>query len=69
MSDFFQATYGEAEGLRLSMATLSIISLVAGGIAFFRRNAILQDADKIGRPSAVPPVPDAPAPAPPPRST
>lgn len=53
MSDLFQASYGEAEGLRLSMATLSVISLVAGAIAYFGRNAILKDADKVGRPSAV----------------
>jgi len=63
MSDFFQATYGEAEGLRLSMATLSIISLIAGGIACFRRNVILQDADKVGRPSAVAAAPETSVPA------
>ena len=53
MSDFFQQTYGEAEGLRLAMATLSLISLVAAGIAFFGRNAVLRDADKIGGPVVV----------------
>ncbi len=52
MSDIFQTAYGEAEGLRLSMATLSVISLIAGGIAYFGRNVILKDADKVGRPAA-----------------
>src|SRR5690606_12672215 len=63
MSDFFQASYGEAEGLRLSMATLSVISLVAGAIAYFGRNAILKDADKVGRPSAAAASPETSVPA------
>jgi len=54
VSDLFQAAYGEAEGLRLAMATLSVISLIAGAIAYFGRNAVLKDGDKIGAPSAAP---------------
>jgi len=54
VSDLFQTAYGEAEGLRLSMATLSAISLVAGGIAFFGRNAVLKDGDKVGAPAVSP---------------
>lgn len=50
VSDAFQATYGEAEGLRLALTTLSIISLVAAGIAWFGRNAILADGDRVSGP-------------------
>jgi MFS family permease len=48
MSDMFRTFHGEAEGLRLALMTLPVISLVAGAIAFFGRNAIRQDADRIG---------------------
>jgi MFS family permease len=47
VSDYFQAGYGEAEALRLALTTLSGISLLAAAIAFFGRNAILQDRDKV----------------------
>lgn len=48
MSDMFRTFHGEAEGLRLALMTLPVISLAAGAIAFFGRNAIRQDADRIG---------------------
>jgi predicted MFS family arabinose efflux permease len=48
MSDLFRGSHGEAEGLRLALMTLPVISLAAGGIAFFGRNAIRQDADRLG---------------------
>ena len=47
MNDFFSGTYGEAEGLRYALMTLTAISLAAAAIAFFGRNSILRDADKI----------------------
>lgn len=47
VSDLFQANYGEAEALRLALTTLSGISLLAAAIAYFGRNAILRDSDKI----------------------
>ncbi len=47
VSDLFQGAYGDAEGLRLSLTTLSVISTIAAAIAFFGRNAILKDADKV----------------------
>jgi MFS family permease len=47
MNDWFGANVGDAEGLRLALTTLSGISLLAGAIAFFGRNAILKDADKV----------------------
>lgn len=63
VSDMFQAAYGEAEGLRLALATLSAISLIAAAIAFFGRNAVLRDADKIGAPAAASAEPGASVPA------
>jgi MFS family permease len=48
MSDFFHGSYGEAEGLRMSMMTLPLISLVAGAIAILGRNAVRRDAAAIG---------------------
>jgi predicted MFS family arabinose efflux permease len=47
MSDFFRGAFGEAEGLRLALMTLPVISLVAAAIAFFGRNAVRRDADRI----------------------
>jgi predicted MFS family arabinose efflux permease len=52
MSDLFREHYGEAEGLRRALMTLPAISLAAGAIAFFGRNAIRRDADRIGGASA-----------------
>ena len=52
MSDFFTGAYGNAEGLRYAMMTLTIISLAAAVIAWFGRNAVLRDADVIGGPRA-----------------
>jgi predicted MFS family arabinose efflux permease len=48
MSDLFRGSYGEAEGLRLALMTLPVISLAAGAIAFFGRNAIRLDVDRLG---------------------
>jgi predicted MFS family arabinose efflux permease len=49
MSDLFGNLFGDdAYGLRLAMTTLPVISVIAGAIAFFGRNAIRRDADKIG---------------------
>jgi MFS family permease len=48
MSDLFRSFYGEAEGLRLALMTLPAISVIAGAIAYFGRNAVRHDADKIG---------------------
>jgi predicted MFS family arabinose efflux permease len=47
MSDFFRGMYGEAQGLRLALMTLPVISMIAAAIAFFGRNAVRQDADRI----------------------
>jgi MFS family permease len=47
MNDLFAATVGDAEGLRWALTTLPFISLLAGAIAYFGRNAILKDSDKI----------------------
>lgn len=47
MNDWFGATRGDAEGLRLALTTLSGISLLAAAIAFFGRNAIRRDAHKV----------------------
>lgn len=47
MNDFFSGAYGEAEGLRLALMTLTVISLLAAAIAWFGRNAILRDADRV----------------------
>jgi MFS family permease len=47
VSDFFTATYGDAEGLRLALTSLTAISLLAASIACFGRNAILRDSDKV----------------------
>ena len=48
VNDLLASAFGEAEGLRYALGTLSLISLVAAAIAFFGRNAVLKDADKIG---------------------
>lgn len=47
MNDFFRGTYGEAEGLRLALMTLPAISLAAGAIAWFGRNAVFADGKQI----------------------
>jgi MFS family permease len=52
MSDLFRSFYGEAEGLRLALMTLPAISVIAGAIAYFGRNAVRHDADKIGATAA-----------------
>jgi hypothetical protein len=51
MSDFFRGTYGDAEGLRYAMMTLTAISLAAAVIAWLGRNAIRRDADLLGGPA------------------
>jgi hypothetical protein len=48
MNDLFRSAYGDAEGLRLALMTLPIISLAAAAIAFFGRNAVIRDAERIG---------------------
>jgi MFS family permease len=48
MNDLFRDAYGDAEGLRLALMTLPIISLAAGAVAFFGRNAVIRDAERIG---------------------
>lgn len=47
MNDLFRGTYGEAEGLRLALMTLPVISAIAGTIAFLGRNAVRSEADRI----------------------
>ena len=53
VNDLLSSAFGEAEGLRYALGTLSVISLIAGAIAFFGRNAVMRDAEKIGRAGAV----------------
>jgi predicted MFS family arabinose efflux permease len=48
MNDLFRSAYGDAEGLRLALMTLPVISLGAAAVAYFGRNAVLRDADRIG---------------------
>ncbi len=48
MHDLFRGTYGDAEGLRLALMTLPAISLVAGGIAWFGRHAVVRDVERLG---------------------
>jgi MFS family permease len=52
MNDLFRGTYGDAEGLRLALMTLPAISLVAGGIAWFGRHAVVRDVAKLGESGA-----------------
>jgi hypothetical protein len=47
LNDYFAAAYGEAEGLRYALMTLPAISLAAAAVAFFGRNAIRRDADRV----------------------
>lgn len=47
MNDLFGSAFGDAEGLRLALMTLPVISLVAAAIAFFGRKAVDRDADRI----------------------
>jgi MFS family permease len=47
INDMLSSAFGEAEGLRLALMTLPVISLIAAAIAFFGRNAVLRDADRI----------------------
>lgn len=51
MNDLFGSAYGDAEGLRLALMTLPLISVAAAAVAFFGRNAIRRDADRIGGPA------------------
>jgi MFS family permease len=48
MNDLFSGAWGEAEGLRLALMTLPVISLAAAAIAYFGRNAVRCDAEAIG---------------------
>jgi MFS family permease len=48
MNDLFRGTYGDAEGLRMALMTLPAISLVAGGIAWFGRDAVKRDVAQLG---------------------
>lgn len=61
MNDIFAAFVGEAEGLRLSLATLPIISLVAALIAYLGRGAVTAElAERDGAAEApARPQPDA----------
>jgi predicted MFS family arabinose efflux permease len=54
MNDLFGSTWGDAEGLRLALMTLPVISLVAAAIAYFGRNAVRRDAAAIGDGEEVP---------------
>lgn len=47
MNDLFRGTYGEAQGLQMALMTLPVISLIAAAIAWFGRNAITRDAERI----------------------
>lgn len=47
MNDLFARFAGDAEGLRLALVTLPVISLAAGAIAYFGRKAVDRDAEKI----------------------
>ncbi len=47
VNDLLVGAYGQAEGLRLSLTTLPVISVIAAAIAYLGRNAIRRDADKI----------------------
>lgn len=48
MNDLFSwLGYGDAEGLRMAMMTLPVISVIAGTIGWLGRNAITRDADRI----------------------
>lgn len=53
-NDIIAVWFGDAEGLRLALATLPVISVIAALIAFFGRRAIDRDADLIGGPVAPP---------------
>lgn len=52
VNDILLPIYGEDEGLRFALATLSVISIIAAAIAFLGRNAIHRDADRIGKADA-----------------
>jgi predicted MFS family arabinose efflux permease len=47
MSDIFRSTYGDADGLRFALMTLPVISLAAAAVAYFGRNAVRHDVDRI----------------------
>lgn len=47
MNDLFRGAYGDAQGLQMALMTLPVISVIAAAIAFFGRNAIRRDADRI----------------------
>src|SRR5690606_4652035 len=48
MNDLFSGAFGEAEGLRLALMTLPVISVGAAAIAWFGRKAVDQDAAQVG---------------------
>lgn len=48
MNDLFARFFGEAEGLRLALMTLPVISVIAAAIAYFGRRAVDHDAARIG---------------------
>lgn len=48
MNDLLGRFFGDAEGLRLALMTLPVISVVAGAIAWLGRKAVDQDAQRIG---------------------
>ncbi len=47
MNDLFRSAYGDAEGLRLALMTLPMISVAAAAVAYFGRNAVIRDAERI----------------------
>jgi MFS family permease len=47
MNDLFRDAYGDAQGLQFALMTLPAISVIAAGIAWFGRNAVLRDLDQI----------------------
>jgi predicted MFS family arabinose efflux permease len=47
VNDMLSSAFGEAEGLRLALMTLPVISVISAAIAFFGRNAIRRDAERI----------------------
>jgi predicted MFS family arabinose efflux permease len=48
VNDILSSAFGQAEGLRMALLTLPLISLASAAIAFFGRNAVLRDGERIG---------------------
>lgn len=48
VNDLLISRFGDAEGLRLALTTLPVISVIAAAIAFFGRNAVRRDAARLG---------------------